>query len=1169
MGLSADLLSEFSKVTKDSSDKKNKESTLFGTAVEYNGKMYVKLDGSELLTPVSTTAVIESGERVTVLLKNHNATVTGNLSSPSVRKGTVDALDGEVKELGTQITEFEIVIADKVSTQELEAEKARIDELVSENVVIRGTLTANEADISDLKADNVTINETLVANQADIESLQTTKLDAEIADITYATIDDLDATNADIHNLGADFGDFKVLTAENFSALDATIKELDAQKLSATEADIKYANIDFSNIGKAAMENLYANSGLIRDVIIDNGTITGHLVGVTISGDLIEGNTIIAEKLVIKGDDGLYYKLNTDGVTTEAEQTDYNSLNGSVIKAKSITATKVSVEDLVAFDATIGGFKITDSAIYSGVKETADNSTRGIYLDKTGQIAIGDSTNYLKYYKDQNGVYKLEISAGSIKLSSSNKTVETALSEMIVSSVEEFYQSSSSSSLSGGSWSASQPTWVDGTYIWRRTKVTYGDGHSDYSPSTTGVCITGNTGAEGPQGKSGVNGVGVSSVDVQYYKSTSSTSLVGGTWQTTNPGWENGKYIWSKTVVTYTDSSTDESSPVCLTGSTGSTGASGSDGSDGNDGVGISTIVEQYYQSSSSSNLSGGSWSNSYPGWVDGKYIWTRSVITYTNGKTTTTSAVCVTGSKGATGAQGEKGDTGEAGKGITSVVEYYAVSSSNSTAPSSWSTTVQTMTSTDKYLWNYEVITYTDSSTSETKKRVIGAYGNTGDTGATGATGRGISSITEYYLVSDSSSGVTTSTSGWSTDISTTTTTNKYLWNYEKITYTDNTNVNTTPKIIGTHGATGDAGNGISKTEVYYYLSTSSTAQSGGSWSTTVPEWVDGRYYWQKIKTTYTNGSTSESTPVCITGAKGATGATGSTGTGVESITTEFYLSSSKTTQTGGSWSTTMPIWSSGMYLWTRNKVVYKNPSSTVYTTPICDSSWEAVNEIQIGGRNLIRGTKNFKIDDTQTVGWKNTDSWSLETDDEGFTVASKSQTDQTSNNIPSIYSSRFPVSLGDVLIYSCWFKVDDVDVWDGLKSPYIFEGYDSSNTRVQYQDVSVFVTNSNRPTVTSGEWVYFYSTHTITDESVVKAGMRLTLFRNGSIHIKKCKVEKGNKPTDWTPAPEDVEQDINDTANDIYQEISDQSTNIISDCEAIILEATKNYIKTSDFAL
>ena len=79
----------------------------------------------------------------------------------------------------------------------------------------------------------------------------------------------------------------------------------------------------------------------------DNGTITGNLIGVTISGDLIEGNTIVAEKLVIKGDDGLYYKLNTDGVTTESEQTDYNSLNGNVIRAKSVTAEKINVSDLV------------------------------------------------------------------------------------------------------------------------------------------------------------------------------------------------------------------------------------------------------------------------------------------------------------------------------------------------------------------------------------------------------------------------------------------------------------------------------------------------------------------------------------------------------------------------------------------------------------------------------------------------------------------------------------------------------------------------------------------------------------------------------------------------------------------------------------------------------
>ena len=65
--------------------------------------------------------------------------------------------------------------------------------------------------------------------------------------------------------------------------------------------------------------------------------------------------------MVVKGSDGLYYKLNTDGSTVESEQTEYNSLNGSVITAKSITATKISVDDLVAFGATIGGFNITKS----------------------------------------------------------------------------------------------------------------------------------------------------------------------------------------------------------------------------------------------------------------------------------------------------------------------------------------------------------------------------------------------------------------------------------------------------------------------------------------------------------------------------------------------------------------------------------------------------------------------------------------------------------------------------------------------------------------------------------------------------------------------------------------------------------------------------------------
>lgn len=331
MSLSNELLMQFAKVTKDDK-KEKKETTVYGTTVEQNGRIYVKLDGSELLTPVSKTADAKEGERVTVLIKNHNAIITGNSSSPAARSNDV--------------------------------------------------IEANDK-INELQADNVTINQALTAASASIENLQ--------------------ATNVKVQ--------------EKITANEASIKKLDTEKLSAKDIEGKYANIDFTNIGKAAIEYFYTTSGLIENVVIGDGTITGNLVGVTISGDLIEGNTVKAEKLVIRGTDGLYYKLNTDGMTTEAEQTDENSLNGSVIKAQSITASKIAVDDLVAFDATIGGFKITEKSIYSGVKESVDNTTNGLYLDKDGQIAIGDGTNFIKYYKDAEGNYKLEISAESMSIS--------------------------------------------------------------------------------------------------------------------------------------------------------------------------------------------------------------------------------------------------------------------------------------------------------------------------------------------------------------------------------------------------------------------------------------------------------------------------------------------------------------------------------------------------------------------------------------------------------------------------------------------------------------------------------------------------------------------------------------------------------------------------------
>lgn len=146
----------------------------------------------------------------------------------------------------------------------------------------------------------------------------------------------------------------------------------------------------------------------------------------------------------------------------------------------------------------------------------------------------------------------------------------------------EYYLSTSATALSGGSWSTTAPTWVNGKYMWSRTVTTDGAGNKTYSPNQNGVCIAGAKGETGATGATGVAGKGVSSIVEQYYKSTSATALSGGSWGTTYPGWESGKYIWTRSVITYTDKTTTTTTAVCVTGTKGETGATGTPGKDAN-----------------------------------------------------------------------------------------------------------------------------------------------------------------------------------------------------------------------------------------------------------------------------------------------------------------------------------------------------------------------------------------------------------------------------------------------------------------------------------------------------------------------------------------------------------------------------------------------------------
>lgn len=153
----------------------------------------------------------------------------------------------------------------------------------------------------------------------------------------------------------------------------------------------------------------------------------------------------------------------------------------------------------------------------------------------------------------------------------------------------------------------------------------------------------------------------VNKVQVQYALGDTLTTPPTAGWSETAPEWQAGKYMWQKTVTTYSDGATKESKATCIQGAKGETGASGTDGKDGTngkdgkDGVdgkdgekgdtgatgkGIKSIQDQYYLSTSNTTQTGGAWKNTQDAWESGKYIWTRSHITWSDDTTTDTTPI-------------------------------------------------------------------------------------------------------------------------------------------------------------------------------------------------------------------------------------------------------------------------------------------------------------------------------------------------------------------------------------------------------------------------------------------------------------------------------------------------------------------------------------------------
>lgn len=573
-------------------------------------------------------------------------------------------------------------------------------------------------------------------------------------------------------------------------------------------------------------------------------------------------------------------------------------------------------------------------------------------------------------------------------------------------------------------------------------------------------------GEAGAKGDKGDTGKGVKSTSVAYQVSTSGTTVPTGTWSGSVPSASAGQYLWTRTIITYTD---DTTSTIYSVGRMGTNGANGTNGKS------IGSVVNYYLATASSSGVT-----TATSGWTTAvqsvsaakKYLWNYEVVKYTDGTVASTTAPCIIGSYGDRGSKGDKGDTGSTGNGIKSITEHYAVSASNSTVPTSWSSTVPTMTESNKYLWNYETITYTNGTTVDTTKRVIGVYGNKGATGATGSQG--------YSLVANVVRDAFTE-SQW---------TAYGTINHEE-TWSSTSGIRNGCRIGDMFAIVGTATDTKNAHVAYYRSNTASGDLKGLCIShTIIPRGATG-----------------------ATGSKGDKGDTGATGKGVKSTAVTYQASSSGTTIPTGVWSATPPATSADKpYFWTRTIITYTdNTTSTAYNV---GSTPEG---IVVGGRNLATNTNKG------TTGW----SWSMQTG--GY---SKESVSETGVNTCKLTRDSVKQSGGSVIQFSYigrtkWEADTNYTVSVDVKASVST----SMNPGFRHDDGSNMLIQSckavNNKTVAN---VWTKLVWVVKSAATLPSGTSQNTYFTGmnsnvgvSYQFKNLKIEKGNTATDWTPAPED----------------------------------------------
>ncbi len=1103
--------------------------------------------------------------------------------------------------------------AESLKTNALVAQKADIQEL-----------NAVKADVSTLDANVANIG-TILADKADITDLNAATAKIDDLDAKKANVADLDAANADIVKLNADIANITEVKADKATVTTlesevASVKSLKADKAEVNTLLTGKADIDLANIEQACITQTMISNGAIGSAQILDNAVTNEKVQ-SLSASKLTAGTIDAKNITVKNlnaDEITTGKLNVGGLTIDVDEKT-TSLDGSAIKDGTVTLSGLSQEVKDEIDGAIQtwttttiptveprSYPTTEWAETDDAKHVGDicyvknghsyrfyyDSTSSAYSwelikdsDVTKALAdIQQLSGEVTSFKTEYNSFKDETDSGMTSLRTRTTTIETTYStkeyaDNAADAAETAAKADATAKADAALSDAKDytdtkvSTKVE-TSTFNELKNTVDENSatittlSETVTTTTATANSAKTAADTATTKANAS---VKSITMHYLATSASSGVTTATsgWTTTIQNVTASKrYLWTYQTMTTQGGSSTNTVPV-ITGVYGDTGAKGDKGDTGATGP-QGPQGEQGIQGETGATGPKGDTGDQGPQGEQGVQGKTGATgpkgDTGAQGPQGEQGEKGDTGATGATGPQGEKGATGATGNGIKSITEYYAVSTSNTTAPTSWSTTVPTMTATNKYLWNYETITYTSGSSTSTTKRVIGVYGDKGATGATGAqgpqgeqgekgdtgatgatgpqgekgatgatgpqgekgaTGTGISTVTPLYYVSNSSTTpnkptatvTTNSTSkynAWNKALATWTTTYKYIFTCSEVLYTDSTR-KWTDVVRETALETANSNAITAQNQVTTLTSTvnsvKQTADTNTASISTLQSTVNNKADSSTVSTLSTKVNSIEQT------ANGNTSRVTALETKTTNMATTDDVATAKTAAIGDS------------KTYTDSKITQ---TSSSLTAKITEETTKAVEGIVVGGRNLIKGTEALSETQAGTLPSNVT----FAQDAEGFTQIKWSVATTLAVNLVSLLPEQLLSKIkGREVTFSCMVRSEDYTSLDASTTTgVLFRCTTDSGKYIQKTMYTEALGDTDwhkfKWTFDATEASFTSGSGSITDDT--KFYMQVGNYSLYSLEVKQPMLEFGNVASDWSPAPEDFGEQIERLTDD-----------------------------------